>query len=352
MRITSAHRVTQIRLGFMRAKKLELPMLNFKNLHTSIILTLLVIAPLAYSQAPGYEPPRTEFGVPDIQGIWSNRAITHMERRPGVDKLVLTEEQAYEMAQSSFWLSLDREQQNNPITQAKAGAAAFGARGHNAFWVDDGSSMGLVKGEYRTSWVTEPANGRIPYKEGGARLRRASHLPKLGGFDGPETRPITERCITFGIIGPVMQNTIYNNNFQFVQTKDHVLIMAELGHEVRIIPFADEHSNEDLQPWFGDSIARYEDDTLVIETINPYPLQGSYISPTGKVTERFTRWSDDEIFYEFTVEDSTIYTETWGGELSFYKETALFEYACHEGNYSLPGILAGARRAEMDALAQ
>ena len=336
----------------MRAKKLELPMLNFKNLHTSIILTLLVIAPLAYSQAPGYEPPRTEFGVPDIQGIWSNRAITHMERRPGVDKLVLTEEQAYEMAQSSFWLSLDREQQNNPITQAKAGAAAFGARGHNAFWVDDGSSMGLVKGEYRTSWVTEPANGRIPYKEGGARLRRASHLPKLGGFDGPETRPITERCITFGIIGPVMQNTIYNNNFQFVQTKDHVLIMAELGHEVRIIPFADEHSNEDLQPWFGDSIARYEDDTLVIETINPYPLQGSYISPTGKVTERFTRWSDDEIFYEFTVEDSTIYTETWGGELSFYKETALFEYACHEGNYSLPGILAGARRAEMDALAQ
>ena len=352
MRITSAHRVTQIRLGFMRAKKLELPMLNFKNLHTSIILTLLAIAPLAYSQAPGYEPPRTEFGVPDIQGIWSNRAITHMERRPGVDKLVLTEEQAYEMAQSSFWLSLDREQQNNPITEAKAGAAAFGARGHNAFWVDDGSSMGLVKGEYRTSWVTEPANGRIPYKEGGARLRRASHLPKLGGFDGPETRPITERCITFGIIGPVMQNTIYNNNFQFVQTKDHVLIMAELGHEVRIIPFADEHSNEDLQPWFGDSIARYEDDTLVIETINPYPLQGSYISPTGKVTERFTRWSDDEIFYEFTVEDSTIYTETWGGELSFYKETALFEYACHEGNYSLPGILAGARRAEMDALAQ
>jgi len=327
-------------------------MLNFKNLHTSIILTLLAIAPLAYSQAPGYEPPRTEFGVPDIQGIWSNRAITHMERRPGVDKLVLTEEQAYEMAQSSFWLSLDREQQNNPITEAKAGAAAFGARGHNAFWVDDGSSMGLVKGEYRTSWVTEPANGRIPYKEGGARLRRASHLPKLGGFDGPETRPITERCITFGIIGPVMQNTIYNNNFQFVQTKEHVLIMAELGHEVRIIPFADEHSNEDLQPWFGDSIARYEDDTLVIETINPYPLQGSYISPTGKVTERFTRWSDDEIFYEFTVEDSTIYTETWGGELSFYKETALFEYACHEGNYSLPGILAGARRAEMDALAQ
>ena len=149
-----------------------------------------------------------------------------------------------------------------------------------------------------------------------------------------------------------MQNGIYNNNYQFVQTKDHVMLMSEMGHEVRIIPFADEHSNEDLQPWFGDSIARYEGDTLVIETIKPYPLQGSYISPTGKVTERFTRWSDDEIFYEYTVEDPTIYTQPWKGEMSFYKESALFEYACHEGNYSLPGILAGARRAEMDAAAQ
>ena len=336
----------------MRSIKLELYMPNFKNLHASIVLALLAIAPLAYSQAPGYTPPRTEFGVPDIQGIWSNRAITRMERRPGVEGLVLSDEEAYEMAQNSFWMSQDRQQQNNPITEAKAGEAAFGARGHNAFWIDEGFGMGLVKGERRSSWVTVPDNGRIPYKEGGARLRRASHLPKLGGFDGPETRIITERCIAFGVIGPVMQNTVYNNNFQFVQTKDHVLIRSELGHEVRIIPFADEHSNEDLQPWFGDSIARYEGDTLVIETIKPYPLQGSYISPTGKVTERFTRWSDEEIFYEFTVEDPAIYTQPWGGELSFYKETALFEYACHEGNYSLPGILAGARRAEMDALAQ
>jgi hypothetical protein len=178
-------------------------------------------------------------------------------------------------------------------------------------------------------------------------------LPSIGGFDGPEARPVGERCIAFGgIIGPVMQNGIYNNNYQFVQTKDHVVLMSEMGHEVRIIPFADEYSNEDLQPWFGDSIARYEGDTLVIETINTKPLQGSYISPTGKVTERLTRWSDDEIFYEFTVEDPSIYTQPWSGEISYYKETALFEYACHEGNYSLPGILAGARRAEMDKLAE
>ena len=277
---------------------------NFKNLHAITALILLTIAPLVYSQAPGYEPPRTEFGVPDIQGIWTNRSITRMERNPGVEGLVLSEEEANEMAQNSFWLSLDREQQNNPITEAKAGEAAFGTRGHNAFWVDNGPSMGMVMGEYRTSWVIDPADGRIPYKEGGAALRRASHLPEIGSFDGPETRPVGERCIAMGFaIGPVMQNGIYNNNYQFVQTKDHVLLMSEMGHEVRIIPFADEHSNEGLMHWFGDSIARYEGDTLVIETINTYPLQGSYISPTGKVTERITRWSDDEIFYEYTVDD-------------------------------------------------
>ena len=335
-------------------KKLELFMPSLKNLHISVFLTLLVIAPLVHSQAPGYEPPRTEFGMPDLQGIWTNRSITRMERNPLIDDgLVLTEERAYEMAQGSFWMSLDRQQQNNPITEAKVGEAAFGSRGHNAFWVDAGFTMGLVKGEYRSSWVTDPADGRIPYKEGGAALRRASHLPEIGSFDGPETRPVGERCIAMAFaIGPVMQNGIYNNNYQFVQTKDHVLLMSEMGHEVRIIPFAAEHSNEDLQPWFGDSIASYDGDTLVIETIKPYPLQGSYISPTGKVTERFTRWSDDEIFYEYTVEDPSIYTQPWSGEMSFYKETALFEYACHEGNYSLPGILAGARRAAIDALAQ
>jgi len=333
--------------------KLELSMPNFKNLHTSIVLTLLAIAPLAHSQAPGYEPPRTEYGAPDIQGIWTNRSITRMERRPGAEELVLTDERADELAQDSLWMSLDREQQNNPITDAEAGEAAFGTRGHNAFWVDAGFGMGLVKGENRSSWIIDPPNGRIPYKEGGAALRRASHLPPIGSFDGPETRPVGERCIALAVAtGPPMQNGIYNNNYQFIQTEDHVVLMAEMGHEVRIIPFADEHNNEDLEPWFGDSIARYEGDTLVVETIKPYPLQGNFISPEGKITERFTRWSDNEIFYEYTVDDPAIYTQPWSGEMSFYTETALYEYACHEGNYSLPGILGGARRAEMDAEAQ
>ena len=185
---------------------------NFRKLHTALFLAVSVIGPQVRSQVPDYQPPRTEYGRADLQGIWTNRSITRMERRPGVEKLVLSYEQADEMAQGSFWLSLDRQQQNNPITEAKAGEAAFGSRGHNAFWVDNGPSMGMVKGEYRTSWITEPVNGRIPYKEGGPALRRAAHLPKIGSFDGPETRPVSERCIAFGgIIGPVMQNGIYYN---------------------------------------------------------------------------------------------------------------------------------------------
>jgi len=322
---------------------------NSRAIISSVIVIMGCITTTALAQAPGYEPPRTEFGVPDIQGIWTNRSITRMERVPGAESLVLTPEQAEQLTYNSLWMSLDREQQSNPVTDAEEGEAAFGTRGHNAFWIDAGFGMGLVKGELRSSWVTEPSNGRIPYREGGAALRYADHLPPQGSFDGPETRPVRERCIAFGYaIGPVMQNGIYNNNYQFVQTEDHVMLMSEMGHEVRIIPFADEHNNEELMPWFGDSIARYEGDTLVIETINPHPLDSPYITPTGKVTERFTRWSDNEIFYEFEVEDPTLYTKPWKGELSFYKETSLFEYACHEGNYSLPGILAGARRQEMD----
>ena len=137
---------------------------NLNKLHTGLFLVILAIAPQVRSQVPDYEPPRTEYGRPDLRSSWTNRSISRMEGRPGVEGLLLRDEEAYEMAQSSVWLSLDRQQHNNPVTEAKAGQAAFGARGHNAFWVDNGDKMGIAKGEYRTSWVTEPASGRIPYK--------------------------------------------------------------------------------------------------------------------------------------------------------------------------------------------
>jgi hypothetical protein len=156
---------------------------------------------------------------------------------------------------------------------------------------------------------------------------------------------------------------LYNNTYQFVQTDDYVMILAEMVHDARIVPVFDSPEQAragrrpaSLEPWFGDSVGWYENDQLVVETVNIHPLQLGQssvpITKEGLITERFSRYSDNEIFYQFTVEDSNIYSQPWTAELSFYAtEDGLYEYACHEGNYAMPGILAGARRLEMEEAA-
>jgi len=160
-----------------------------------------------------------------------------------------------------------------------------------------------------------------------------------------------------GPSGPVMVHTLYNNNYQFVQTPDYLMVLVEMAHDARIIPIfptADKakasHKPNVIKPWLGDSVAWWEGDTLAVETINVKPLEaenGSFpISAKAKVTERLQRTGDKEIFYAFTVDDPDTYTQPWKAELSFYPSKALYEYACHEGNYGLHGILAGARNLE------
>jgi hypothetical protein len=158
-----------------------------------------------------------------------------------------------------------------------------------------------------------------------------------------------------------MMGTLYNSTYQFIQTPDHVAIIVEMAHDARIIPTyasAEEaranRRPDELEQWFGDSVGWYEGDTLVVETVNIKPLQMQQssvpISPSGKITERFTRYSDTEIVYQFIVDDSQLYSQPWTAELSFHEaDGRMYEYACHEGNYAMPGILAGARRAEMEA---
>src|SRR5690348_14847094 len=169
---------------------------------------------------------------------------------------------------------------------------------------------------------------------------------------GPETRPLAERCIISysRSAGPVMQNSLYNNNYQIVQSPGAVIIDVEMNHDARIIPIvkskADvKHRPGAIRPWFGDSVGWYEGDTLVVETVNVNPKQNTaQISATGVLTERFTRWSASEILYEFSVDDPALYTQVWKGEQSLHaSKEPLYEYACHEGNYALTGILAGAR---------
>jgi hypothetical protein len=177
-------------------------------------------------------------------------------------------------------------------------------------------------------------------------------------YQGPETLPIAERCLIgfTGAGGPGMLNTIYNNNYQIVQTKDQVVIVVEMVHDARIIPIAAskaeaKHRPAAIKPWLGDSVGGWEGDTLVVETMNVHPEQAAQgqiiLSPQGKVTEKFQRTGDNQLYYEFTVDDPVYYTQTWKAEESMVKrKESVYEYACHEGNYAMEHILTGSRLLE------
>ena len=310
-----------------------------------------------FAQSDGYEPPRTPDGRPDFQGIWTNASITDLQRNPRYDALVIAPEDLASVTaahpQNVRLATDDNLQQGELLDGSDLGMG----RGYNAFWIDPGTTFGLVKGEYRTSWVVEPENGRIPYSEQGQALRQ-QHRAKFSGNDGPEGRALGERCLIGfgGTGGPPMLNVLYNNHYQIVQTEDYLMIMVEMNQDARIIPINGKHRPAELQQWLGDSIGWWEGDTLVVETMNLHPQQAGGgqvpLSDQGKVIERFTRYSDDQILYEFEVNDPVYYSSVWRGEMSFNSsDSRIYEYACHEGNYGLPGILAGERRAEADAAA-
>lgn len=309
------------------------------------------------AQADGYIPPLTQWGTPDLQGTWSSASITNLTRPRGVDKLTVSVEEALELERSNIWNSIGASQNNAEavdLPESGARAAAFNTRGYNYFWIDPGTHLGIVGDEIRTSWIIDPADGQIPYIENGRQLQRNPEgVPRMGSFDGPETRPLAERCLlSFSNAGgPVMLNGLYNNTYQIVQNEDYVMILVEMVHDARIIRIGKEHRDDGINRWLGDSVGWYEGNTLVVETINPNPVQRAFITAAGKVTERFTRWSEDQITYEFTVEDPSLYTQAWKGELGFYESPEpLYEYACHEGNHAFPGILGGARRQELDGM--
>ncbi len=313
---------------------------------------------------------------PNLSGIYTNMSLTNLSRPEGVEPLVVDENLAQQIANSTPIAGLDpgeldESDAESPNGAPPAGGQDFGLRGYNSFWVDPGSQLAHVKGEFRTSYIIDPPNGQIPrLAEPLYDLDRKNfgyrYLTGIGDSSGPEALPLAERClIGFGnTAGPGMMGTLYNSTYQFVQTDDYVTIVVEMAHDARIIPTfsSAEEARENRRPdvfeqWFGDSVGWYEGDTLVVETVNIRPLQMQQssvpISPTGTITERFTKFSPTEIVYQFIVDDSNLYSQPWTAELSFHAtEDKMYEYACHEGNYAMPGILAGARRAEMEAAAQ
>jgi hypothetical protein len=193
--------------------------------------------------------------------------------------------------------------------------------------------------------------GRVAREEG-----EGSTTPTRGLADNPEDRGLGERCLTaFGNSGgPVMLPVLYNNNYVFAQSKDSVAIEIEMVHDVRLIHIGGQHRTDGIRPWYGDSIGHYEDKTLVVETTK-FPKAQAFRGAWQalKVTERFTRKGPHRMLYQFTVEDPTVWDQSWGGEYEFTSSKGqLYEYACHEGNYGLEGILAGARAEEAAAAAK
>jgi len=231
--------------------------------------------------------------------------------------------------------------------------------GYNAFWVDPGTKLIEINGEKRTSIIIDPPTGRIPPMVPTAQARIAERRARFRGAgpaDGPETRSLGERCIlSFGSsAGPPMLPLLYNNMYQIVQTKGTVTILVEMVHDARVIRIGGQHLPKSIRKWMGDSVGRYEGDTLVVETVN-FPEQQSFrgASENLKVIERFTRIAPNKTLYRFTVEDPTTFAQPFTGEVAFNASpNNLYEYACHEGNYALPGILAGAREAERAAEAK
>lgn len=321
----------------------------------------------AAAQAPAsiakpWSMPRTPDGRPDLQGNWTNATITPLERPKDQGPVLSAAEVArIEKGMADRVERLAQPSDPNRPAPPQGGDGSTGAAGnvggYNNFWIDPGERVAVVNGEARSSLIVDPPDGRVPALTDAGRARQAARLARarqFGQYDNPENRPLGERCImSFGSNAgpPMLPNYFYNNNYTIVQTKDHIMILAEMVHDARIVRMGGERLPKHLRPWMGDSIGRWEGDTLVVETTNFHPLQlfrGA--SDDLKVTERFTRVSADTITYKFTIDDSTTFTTPWSGEVPFNAlDDRVYEYACHEGNYALSNVLSGERAQEREA---
>jgi hypothetical protein len=285
--------------------------------------------------------PRTEHGVPDFQGTYTFRTLTPLNRPPELaDKATLTEEEAAE------WAAFENRRQNRDLIIDSVGGAGYppGVISYNEFWYERGVD---TIADRRTSLVYDPPNGRVPLLNAVGKERAAERSERLRLSEGPEARTLNDRCLLNARTGPPMISGSYNNNMQLVQTKDHVMILSEMIHHARIIRFDDEHHTRQLK-WEGDSIAHWDGDTLVINTQNYYYPNGwRNTSKAMKVEERFTWLDENTLDYDFTVEDPNTWDVSWSARLPMRRiEDPIYEYACHEGNHGLAGILAGWRRYE------
>jgi hypothetical protein len=318
---------------------------------------------------PGWTAPRNAMGQPDLSGYWTNATLTPLTRSRNItDKPKLTMAEAHQL-EAVFVKALedsDKPTDPNASTQSvqdnfqksdllklrpDLAAAGGDVGGYNTAWIDPGTHIMEVNGEFRTSILTTP-DGQVPPRKDGKR-------PSFYGggrdsYDSYETRSLGERCIIgFGRNAgpPMLANGYYNNDYYIIQSPDSVVIQVELVHDTRIVRLNGHHRTDGIRPWMGDSVGHWEGDTLVVETTNIPEGQNFFGSWKNlKVTEWFTRVSPTRMNYRFQVEDPDTWDKPWGGEYNFAPmKGIIYEYACHEGNYALPAILAGARRQEKEA---
>lgn len=306
----------------------------------------------ALAVAEDWQVPRMPWGDPDMQGIWTSATTSSLTRPDEIEQLVLTE------AQAAYWEKEGAERLAD-IDDLPEGDLEAGDNvgGYNSAWLDPGTRVLRVRGEPRSSIIVDPEDGQIPY----TLVARGKYYWRLGRMmlreNNPEERPNGERCtVGFGSSGgPPMLPVLYNNHYQFVQTQDNIFILVEMNHNVRTIRMNAQPLPKAVRPWLGDSLGHWEGDTLVVRTTQFHPQQSMRLAikhqlmmtPDSVVEERFTRLADGEILYTFTVSDDSIYKQPWRGEMTLRtSEGPIYEYACHEGNYALPNILAGARQEE------
>jgi hypothetical protein len=318
------------------------------------LLPTLALVALAFAGGQStqkYTPPRTPDGQPDLQGVWTNATVTPFQRPAELGtKQFFTAEEAAAYAKQRV------QQGNADLIEGPRGASDLARRAYNNFWVDRGTN---VYKTMRTSIVIDPPDGRIPPLTPAAKAKYDAFHAHLAQHpsDGPQDRLLTERCVLFGASGPPMLPEPYNNNYEIVQSRGFVTIAAEMNHETRTIPLdGSPHLPPQIRQWTGDSRGHWDGDTLIVDSTN---FKGSNQSRFGvsyldgmsdenlHVVERFRRTDPETITYQATVDDPTVYTKPWTVELSMSKRNSrIFEYACHEGNYAMMDILSGARTEE------
>ena len=289
------------------------------------------------AHAGPYHPPRTPWGAPDLQGKWTNFSLTRLERPVGVPAVI---------PEGADVAAIEKQVFDSIIPSDPLGSI------QSEWWPP--SHLAVIDGRPRTSWIVSTPDGRIPYRPAARQRLQAIRAAAFTDYSGPEARNTSERCLvpTFSALSPPMQNAPYAAGYKIVQTRDAVVILSEINTELRIVRLGGRHDAPGGRVWNGDSVGRWDGDTLVVDTVGFRPEElfrapVFLIGPDAHVVERFTRTAKGEIRYAYTVEDPANYTTAWSGETVFRPMAdPIYEYACHEGNNSLPGLLEAGHYAE------